>query len=90
MSGIGTRQPATAGREGKAKHMMIDEFQEKRKPASLTEDKEIKVKIPLDYHIKLHTVKVVSGTAISDTVKAALESYFEELNQETAQTTPAR
>ncbi len=71
--------------------MMIDEYQEKRKPASLTEDKEIKVKIPLDYHIKLHTVKVVSGTAISDTVKAALESYFEELNQETGQpTTPNR
>jgi hypothetical protein len=61
--------------------MMIDEYQEKRKPANLTEDKEIKVKIPLDYHIKLHTVKVVSGTAISDTVKMALESYFEELNQ---------
>ena len=69
--------------------MMIDEYQEKRKPANLTEDKEIKVKIPLDYHIKLHTVKVVSGTAISETVKAALESYFEELNQETAQTTTA-
>ena len=68
--------------------MMIDEYQEKRKPSSLTEDKEIKVKIPLDYHIKLHTVKVVSGTAISDTVKAALESYFEELNQE--QAAPAR
>ena len=70
--------------------MIIDEFQERRKPASLTEDKEIKVRIPLDYHIKLHTVKVVSGTAISDTVKQALESYFEELNQETAQAAPAR
>ena len=68
--------------------MMIDEFQERRKPASLTEDKEIKVRIPLDYHIKLHTVKVVSGTAISETVKAALESYFEELNQESAAQTP--
>ncbi|MEA3199218.1 MAG: hypothetical protein QOE90_646 [Thermoplasmata archaeon] len=63
--------------------MMIDEFQEKRKPGVMTEDKEIKVKIPLDYHIKLHTVKVVSGVPISDTVKQALESYFEELNRET-------
>lgn len=59
--------------------MMIDEFQERRKPATMTEDKEIKVRIPLDYHIKLHTVKVVSGVAISDTVKVALENYFEEL-----------
>ena len=59
--------------------MMIDEFQERKKPASMHEDKEIKVRIPLDYHVKLHTVKVVEGTAISDTVKVALENYFEEL-----------
>ena len=62
--------------------MIIDEFQERRKPAVMTEEKEIKVKIPLDYHIKLHTVKVVSGVAISDTVKQALESYFDDLNQQ--------
>ena len=65
--------------------MIIDEFQERRKPAALHEDKEIKVRIPLDYHIKLHTVKVVNGTAISDTVKVALESYFEELAKENGQ-----
>lgn len=59
--------------------MMIDEFQERKKPASMTDDKEIKVRIPLDYHIKLHTVKVVSGVPISDTVKAALEDYFAEI-----------
>ena len=61
--------------------MMIDEFQERKKPANLHEDKEIKVRIPLDYHIKLHTVKVVQGTAISDTVKVALENYFEEISK---------
>lgn len=60
--------------------MMIDEFQERRKPNAMSDDKEIKVRIPLDYHIKLHTVKVVSGVPISDTVKVALEDYFEELN----------
>ena len=65
--------------------MMIDEFQERRKPATMHEDKEIKVRIPLDYHIKLHTVKVVNGTAISDTVKVALESYFEELAKDGGQ-----
>lgn len=61
--------------------MMIDEFQERKKPASMADDKEIKVRIPLDYHIKLHTVKVVSGVAISETVKAALEDYFEEISR---------
>lgn len=61
--------------------MMIDEYQERRKPNAMADDKEIKVRIPLDYHIKLHTVKVVSGIPISDTVKDALESYFEELNE---------
>lgn len=43
----------------------------------LTEGKEIKVKIPLDYHIKLHTLKVLKGQSISDTVEAALHQYFE-------------
>lgn len=64
--------------------MMIDEFQERRKPVSMTEDKEIKVRIPLEYHIRLHTAKVVSGRPISDTVKVALESYFAEIAEETA------
>ncbi len=59
--------------------MMIDEFRVRRKAEELPEDKEIKVKIPLDYHIKLHTVKVVNGTNISDTVKAALAHYFADL-----------
>jgi hypothetical protein len=61
---------------------MIDEFQERKKPAQLSDAKEIKVRIPLDYHIKLHTVKVVSGVPISDTVKVALEQYFEEIKEE--------
>ena len=43
----------------------------------LAEGKEIKVKIPLDYHIKLHTLKVLKGQSISDTVEAALARYFE-------------
>ena len=63
---------------------MIDEFQERKKTDLMDEDKEIKVRIPLDYHVKLHTVKVVSGIPISDTVKAALEGYFEELKDEKA------
>jgi hypothetical protein len=38
--------------------------------------KEVKVKIPLNYHIKLHSMKVLTGKAISDTVTEALEAYF--------------
>lgn len=39
--------------------------------------KEIKVKIPVGYHIKLHTIKVLKGQSISDTVEIALERYFQ-------------
>lgn len=39
--------------------------------------KEIKVKIPVNYHIKLHTLKVLKGQSISDTVEIALEKYFQ-------------
>jgi hypothetical protein len=39
--------------------------------------KEIKVKIPVGYHIKLHTLKVLKGQSISDTVEIALERYFQ-------------
>ena len=38
--------------------------------------KEIKVKIPVNYHIKLHTLKVLKGLSISDTVEMALAKYF--------------
>jgi FKBP-type peptidyl-prolyl cis-trans isomerase (trigger factor) len=69
--------------------MMIDEYHERQKGEALGEDKEIKVKIPLDYHIKLHTVKVVKGQNISDTVKIALERYFEGLRAEQVTAEPA-
>jgi len=38
--------------------------------------KEVKVKIPVNYHIKLHSMKVLTGKPISDTVTEALEAYF--------------
>lgn len=63
--------------------MMIDEHGERAKDQKQVEgEKEIKVKIPLDYHIKLHTVKVVQGTNISDTVRMALTEYFDDLREE--------
>ena len=42
----------------------------------LENGKEIKVKIPVGYHIKLHTLKVLKGQSISDTVEIALQKYF--------------
>lgn len=48
----------------------------------LSDGKEIKVKIPLDFHIKLHTLKVLKGQSISDTVELALKKYFTEFGGE--------
>ncbi len=44
------------------------------------EEKEIKVKIPVEYHVKLHTLKVLKGQNISSTVEKALMRYFEILS----------
>jgi hypothetical protein len=41
------------------------------------EKKEIKVKIPVEYHVKLHTLKVLKGQEISTTVESALTRYFD-------------
>jgi hypothetical protein len=38
--------------------------------------KEVKVKIPVGFHVKLHSMKVLTGKAISDAVTEALEAYF--------------
>lgn len=39
-------------------------------------DKELKVRLPLPQHIRLHTIKVLDGQPIQDTVRLALEAYF--------------
>lgn len=44
-----------------------------------TEDqemKEIKVKIPVKYHWKLHTLKLTTDAYISEMVRTALSGYF--------------
>jgi hypothetical protein len=38
--------------------------------------REIKVKLPAHTHIKLHSLKILEGQGISETVEAALEMYF--------------
>lgn len=39
--------------------------------------KEVKVKIPVSFHVKLHSMKVLTGKQISDAVTEALEVYFQ-------------
>jgi hypothetical protein len=38
--------------------------------------KEIKVRIPVSFHLKLHAFKVLKGKPISDTIVEALDQYF--------------
>jgi hypothetical protein len=39
-------------------------------------EKELKVRLPAPVHIKLHTIKVLHGQSIHDSVLQALEAYF--------------
>ena len=41
-----------------------------------TRAKEVKVKIPVSHHIKLHSMKVLTGKQISDAITEALDAYF--------------
>ncbi|HVL87648.1 MAG TPA: hypothetical protein VM681_06545 [Candidatus Thermoplasmatota archaeon] len=43
--------------------------------------KEVKIMIPVNQHIRLHSVKVLTGKPISDTVTEALEQYFTQMGQ---------
>lgn len=48
-----------------------------REPSANTEiTKAIKIQIPIKYHIKLHSLKLVTGKNIGDVVTEALEMYF--------------
>ena len=40
-------------------------------------EKEVKVKIPVSHHIRLHSMKVLTGKQISDAITEALDAYFE-------------
>lgn len=38
--------------------------------------KEVKVRVPVRHHLRLHTMKVLTGAQISDIVSQALDAYF--------------
>jgi hypothetical protein len=42
-------------------------------------EKEIKVRLPTSYHVKLHTIKVLHGPTISEQVREALDLWFARL-----------
>lgn len=44
----------------------------------LSESKTLKVSLPAKLHLQLHSLKILTGTNISDTVEEALDSYFSE------------
>lgn len=44
----------------------------------LSEPKTLKVSLPARLHLKLHSLKILTGTTISDTVEEAVERYFDE------------
>lgn len=43
----------------------------------LDELKEVKVKIPVSLLVRLHGMKILQGTTISETVAQALHAYFQ-------------
>jgi len=40
--------------------------------------KEIKVKIPIEQHLRLHTLKLTEGVTISEAVERALQRYLDD------------
>jgi hypothetical protein len=47
----------------------------------LTEAREIKVKLPVSLHIKLHGIKITRHRSISQVVLEALEEYFKKMER---------
>lgn len=45
--------------------------------ADLSERKTLKISLPTRLHLQLHSVKILKGENISDTVEAALASHFD-------------
>lgn len=56
--------------------MLIQEARQESGP------KELRVKIGVEYHLKLHALKLLKGKRMSDAVEEALEHYFERVRLE--------
>jgi predicted DNA-binding protein len=45
---------------------------------NLAESKELKVRIPVEHHLRLHAMRVMTGKGISQAMIEALDAYFAE------------
>ena len=61
-----------------------------RDEAKLDERREVKVRIPVAFLIKLHGIKLLNGRGISETVTEALAMYFERVTRENGMSAEAR
>lgn len=53
--------------------MLIHEAKKDRRPT-----REMKVQLPIELHLRLHSAKVFYGERICDVVTRALEAYFQQ------------
>lgn len=52
-----------------------------RRPGSEGDVKELRVKIDVSYHLKLHALKLLRNKKMSDAIEEALDHYFEHVVQ---------
>lgn len=52
------------------------------RPETESGPKELRVKIRVEYHLKLHALKLLKGKRMSEAVEEALELYFEKVKLE--------
>lgn len=48
----------------------------------MDEDRQVKVTVPAETLIKLHSVKILTGKNLSEQVNEALQGYFEMVDEE--------
>jgi hypothetical protein len=53
----------------------------RRRPESEGDVKELRVKIDVSYHLKLHALKLLRNKKMSDAIEEALDYYFEHVVQ---------
>lgn len=68
--------------------MIVDKWLYGEKKDGL-ELKEMKVKVPIEFHIKLHGLKLLKNQSISRSVELALSKYFTELEGTPLESTAA-
>lgn len=55
---------------------------ERQEDKDLDESKRLKVQVPVRQHLQLHRIKVLEGQNLSETVRQALDGYFEQVEEE--------